>query len=37
MQCLENALAYFDTSVSYTNKIFIKSTPVVDFINILQV
>ncbi len=37
MQCYQNAQAYFPTAVSYAQKMFMKLTPVVNFINILHV
>ncbi len=32
MQCFKNALAYYATTICYTDKMFMKRTPVVDFI-----
>ncbi len=36
MHYFQKALAYFATVISYTYKMFMKLTPMVNFINILQ-
>jgi hypothetical protein len=34
MQCLQNALAYFDTPVSYDHKMFMDLSPGVNYHNL---
>ncbi len=34
MQCFKNSLSNFDTAISYTCKMFMKSTPVVNVIKL---